>query len=123
MTSSWAGEEMAATTRMRSPQEEHSLGSESQVRAMRRAQLRLRFRTNPPSSSRAGRGVVDRGLLDPAGLLAERGGEGAIGADGHFVPQRDVRDEEGEEVEGGEELVVAAEAGVEAGPLVVDQAL
>jgi len=34
-----------------------------------------------------------------------------------------VRDEEGEEVEGGEELVVAGEAEVEAGPLVVDQAL
>ncbi len=48
---------MAATTRMRSPQEEHSSGSQSQVRAMRRAQLRLRFRTNSPSSSRVGRRV------------------------------------------------------------------
>jgi hypothetical protein len=36
---------------------------------------------------------------------------------------RDVGDEEREEVERGEELVVGAEAWVEPGPLVVDQAL
>ncbi len=73
-----AGEEMAATTRMRSPQEEHSSGSQSQVRAMRRAQLRLRFRTNLRSSSRVGRrvGVVVVGV----------GGEGGSDGEGEAVP-------------------------------------
>jgi len=80
MTSSWAGEEMAATTRMRSPQEEHSSGSESQVRAMRRAQLRLRFRTNSPSSSRVGR----RG----GGVVLGVGGEGGSDGEGDGGSER-----------------------------------
>jgi hypothetical protein len=67
---------MAATTRMRSPQEEHSSGSESQVRAMRRAQLRLRFRRNSPSSSssRGGRRV---GVV-VAGVGGEGGSDGEV---------------------------------------------
>ena len=50
MTSSWAGEEIAARTFISFPQEGQRVGSSSQTFAMRRAQFRFRTRTNSHSS-------------------------------------------------------------------------
>jgi hypothetical protein len=47
-------------------------------------------------------------MVDPPYLFAEGGGDRAVRSDRHLVAEGDVGDEQSEEVEGGQELVVAA---------------
>ena len=57
--------------------------------------------------------------VDPAELAANRRRDGAVAEDPALVPERNVRQEHGEELEAGDELMVAAEARVETGAAVM----
>ncbi len=51
-------------------------------------------------------------FLYAAELAANRRRDGAKGADSRLIPQSDVRDQHGEELESGDELMVSAEGRV-----------
>ncbi len=78
--------------------------------------------TSLPQERREGlaRRLLDRRGLDPPNSLSERGGERSVGAFRDLVPQEHMAGKGRQEVDGGEELVIGAEAGVNLCPLVVD---
>ncbi len=61
--------------------------------------------------------------VDPAELAANRRGDGAVAENPALVPERNVQQEHGEELEARDELMVAAEARVETGAPVKDAAI